>query len=678
MAGSWWRRRRRFLLPLFAVLLVMFLSSASAQQLSPSQTKTLFRLQRMLEYPANRITELSITGGGGAVAHLPPHFNIDSFFTTLSRLPSLTVLSLVSLGLWGPLPAKVDRFSSLRVLNLSSNFITGGIPWEISSMETLQSLVLAGNRLNGTVPDLQSLSALEEVNLGGNRLGPEFPLLGRSVVTVVLRNNSFRAGIPPEMQFFDRLQTLDVSSNQLIGPIPPFLFSLPSIRSMDLSGNLLSGALPAKLSCGGGVRFIDISRNRLLGRLPACILSNSSATVVLYSGNCLLTGDSRLQHPTSYCNQGAIAAIMPTPRKESQPNNRLGFILGIVGGIVGAAFVLGLVLVFIMKKSSNSSGDRGSLLKPPAPEKAPPVRAPRRLPHDARHLLQSARLASAGVGLYRTFTREEVEEATCNFSPENLVLENKSQHQMYNGRLRDGSKVVVKCLRLKQRYSPQSMAQFIDVISKLRHRHLLACSATASMTIRRTPPHATAYAQVAPESGGGDRGRQGVQFLHSVTVPGVSGNDLSIETISLDETLTAKISSYNLPMASKNKNVKGGVESPFYGIEDGDLACNGAQRDEQGEKRDVYQLGLILLEIITGSPLRDFLADGPGKFRQLIDPAIEGTFAYDSLRTAAELALSCVAGDASQRPSIDDVIWNLQYAVQVQEGWATSQSGPLS
>lgn len=45
---------------------------------------------------------------------------------------------------------------------------------------------------------------------------------------------------------------------------------------------------------------------------------------------------------------------------------------------------------------------------------------------------------------------------------------------MYNGRLRDGSKVVVKCLRLKQRYSPQSMAQFIDGISKLRHRHLVS------------------------------------------------------------------------------------------------------------------------------------------------------------------------------------------------------------
>ena len=64
-------------------------------------------------------------------------------------------------------------------------------------------------------------------------------------------------------------------------------------------------------------------------------------------------------------------------------------------------------------------------------------------------------------------------------------------------------------------------------------------------------------------------------------------------------------------------------------------------------------------------------------FSQVVDPSIQGTYAFDSLRAVAELAVSCVASDASQRPSIDDVIWNLQYAVQLQEGWANSQSGPL-
>lgn len=49
---------------------------------------------------------------------------------------------------------------------------------------------------------------------------------------------------------------------------------------------------------------------------------------------------------------------------------------------------------------------------------------------------------------------------------------------------------------------------------------------------------------------------RGIQFLHTVTVPGIVGNDLGIENILMDQTLTAKISNYNLPMLSKNKNNK--------------------------------------------------------------------------------------------------------------------------
>lgn len=49
---------------------------------------------------------------------------------------------------------------------------------------------------------------------------------------------------------------------------------------------------------------------------------------------------------------------------------------------------------------------------------------------------------------------------------------------------------------------------------------------------------------------------KGIQFLHSGLAPGIFGNDLTIEKIVLDQHLTAKISDYNLPIASKIKNGK--------------------------------------------------------------------------------------------------------------------------
>nr|XP_027120067.1 probable LRR receptor-like serine/threonine-protein kinase At1g14390 [Coffea arabica] len=109
-------------------------------------------------------------------------FSIDSFFTVITKLSNLKKLSLVSLGIWGPLPAKVDRLDSLEVLNISSNFIQGGIPPEIATFKNLKSLVLAYNLLNGSIPDLKGLSQLEELDISNNPLGPKFPSLGNNLV----------------------------------------------------------------------------------------------------------------------------------------------------------------------------------------------------------------------------------------------------------------------------------------------------------------------------------------------------------------------------------------------------------------------------------------------------------------------------------------------------------------
>lgn len=54
--------------------------------------------------------------------------SVDSFVTTLSRLNSLKVVSLVSLDIWGPLPHNIHRLYSVKVLNLSFHFLYGSIP----------------------------------------------------------------------------------------------------------------------------------------------------------------------------------------------------------------------------------------------------------------------------------------------------------------------------------------------------------------------------------------------------------------------------------------------------------------------------------------------------------------------------------------------------------------------
>lgn len=668
---------------LFAFILIIQPSKISSQNPSPSQIRTIFRLQKILEYPSSlsnlnnianicylpyskslsiscygtRITQLSVLGN--STTPLSSSFSIDSLFTTLSRLPSLTSLSLVSLGIHGPLPDKLHRLSALKVLNLSSNYISGAIPNVISSMTSLESIVLSSNKFNGTVPSLKSLTSLKELDLKGNNLR---------------------------------------------GDVPSYLFSKPSIQHLDLSKNRFTGAFPGKLSCSKSLEFVDISINFLVGELPSCLSSNSSTRVVLNSWNCL---DSKYQHMKSFCSRDPLAAVLPPMKKTQGSKSKTGLILAIIGGVIGSVAVLLLLLFFIMRSKSRKM----DFSKSNHVQVKTPVYASPRAAADTRHMSQAVRIGTHGLTPYRVFSMDELEEATNSFDSSNLISDGP-QGQCYKGWIRDGSAVVVRGMKLKQKISPQSLSQYTDVISKLRHINLVSI---LGHCIPNGQDHNgfvndTIFIVAEHVSNGNLRSHltdwrkremlkwpqrvsavigvaRGIQFLHTVTVPGIFGNDLQIENILLDQTLTAKISNYNLPVLLNNKNKKAGSESPFGKLDNND---NGSYPSmENGEKDDVYQLGLILLEVITGKPngsedqlvalktkLQDCLSDDERgiRLREVTDPTIRGTFAADAMRTLIAVTLNCVAKDHRERPSIDDILWNLQYSVQIQDGWTSSDS----
>uniref|UniRef100_A0A2N9E118 non-specific serine/threonine protein kinase n=1 Tax=Fagus sylvatica TaxID=28930 RepID=A0A2N9E118_FAGSY len=724
---------------LFPSLILAVLTPSSIAQLSPSETRTLFQVQKLLEYPEalqgwtkwtsfcylspspslkivcsnNHVTELTVIGNKSSPSHTPnpasgnftvsqqslsERFSIDSLVTVLTKLSNLKVLSLVSMGLWGPLPAKINRFRSLEVLNISSNFIYGGIPSSISSFKNLTSLVLADNLFNGSVPDLKSLVLLQELNLGGNYLGPEFPSLSNSLVSITLSNNSLRSEIPSKVMNFAKLQHFDISSNKFLGPIPPSLFSLPSIQFLNFAQNQLSGALPMNILCNAELKFVDISHNLLIGKLPSCLGSKTSNQTVIYSWNCLSTGigNSNYQHPYIFCNKEALAVKPPIKSKgqKSNSNSNLGLVLGIIGGVVAIAVVLGLLILVIIRRAEKERNE-DNIFDRSAAEKMS-VRSTSRSNIDARRVPQSMRLAAFGLQPYRVFTLEEIEDATNNFDATNLVGEG-SQGQLYKGWVRDGSVVLVKSMKLKQKHLSQSLMQHMEVLPKLRHRHLVSLLGHCIVTYQEHPNTASTVFIVHEHVSNGSlrdylndwRKKEmlkwpqrmaitigvarGVQFLHTGIAPGIFGNKLKIENILLDDSLTAKISSYNIPLPFKVDS-----ESPPSG-KDKHL------RAENAEKEDIYQLGVILLQVITGQlitsasemnelklELERGLIESPSKLRAATDPSIQGTFAYQSLKTTVEITINCLCKDSSKRPSIEDVLWNLQYSIQVQEGWTSS------
>lgn len=711
---------------LFPFLVFSIWIQFSSGQLTPTETRILLRVQQLLEYPpvlqgwnngtsfcylppsdslvvacdGNRVTNLTIVGNKSSNSTvsqktLSPYFSIDAFFTTLTKLSNLKALSLVSLGLWGPLPAKVNRFSSLEVLNISSNFISNEIPPSVASMKNLKTLVLSDNLFNGSIPDLSSLSVLEQLDLGYNQIGPQFPSLNKSIVILVLKNNSIRSEIPSQLKSFNLLQQLDISYNKFMGPIPSFLFSLPSIKYINLESNQLTGAIPTNTSCNEKLTFIDISHNLLFGNLPFCMEKNDANWTVLTSWNCLSSGNSNYQHPYAYCHREALAVKPPSLRNQEKSNSiRLGLILGVIGGVVVAAAAFGL-LIFALFRISERKKCENHGLKSIAAKKTGVANSRKPPVFHSRYVPQRMKSGTVGLPAYHVFNLEEMEDATNNFEPSNLIGD-EFHEQLYKGWLRDGSVVVVKCVKLKQRHSAQSLTQIIETVSKLRHRNLVSIIGHCTVTYQEHPNMATTIFIVFENISNGSlrnhlterRKREvlkwpqrmaitigiarGIQFLHTGIAPGIFGNDLNIENVLLDESLSPRISIYNIPLFSEENSE--------------------SLRDESAanlEKDDIYNFGVILLEIITGKPvtsnheleylqyeLEKSLTEAPSKLRAVSDPSIQGTFAYESLKTTVQITVNCLSKDSSKRPSIEDVLWNLQYSFQVQEGW--NSSGNLS
>ena len=53
--------------------------------------------------------------------------------------------------------------------------------------------------------------------------------------------------------------------------------------------------------------------------------------------------------------------------------------------------------------------------------------------------------------------------------------------------------------------------------------------------------------------------------------------------------------------------------------------------------------------------------------RSIADLAVQMSCSDQSLKTMMEICVRCLLKDAAERPSVEDVLWNLQFAAQVQD-----------
>ncbi|KAF8780438.1 hypothetical protein HU200_001559 [Digitaria exilis] len=303
------------------------------------------------------------------------------------------------------------------------------------------------------------------------------------------------------------------------------------------------------------------------------------------------------------------------------------------------------------------------------------------------------------VGTQLHIPLEELRSATDNFHDRNLIGVGGFGN-VYRGVLRDGTRVAVK---RATRASKQGLPEFqteIVVLSRIRHRHLVSligyCNEQAEMilvyeymekgTLRSHLYGWSDSSSSAPPLTWKQRleicigAARGLHYLHTGYSENIIHRDVKSTNILIGDGFIAKVADFGLSRIGPSlgeTHVSTAVKGSF-----GYLDPEYFKTQQLTDRSDVYSFGVVLLEVLCARPVIDQQAPDRdqinlaewavtwqrrGRLDKIADPRIAGQVNENSLRKFAETAERCLADYGQERPSMGDVLWNLEYCLQLQE-----------
>ncbi|GLT43023.1 hypothetical protein SLA2020_169990 [Shorea laevis] len=364
----------------------------------------------------------------------------------------------------------------------------------------------------------------------------------------------------------------------------------------------------------------------------------------------------------------------PNLQPESPKSGEKSMILPIVGAILGGLALFSLLLILFIFRRRKKPEDSLSFSSKFSANKTSSS-----LPSD----------------LCRHFSIAEIKAATQDFH-DRFMIGSGGFGNVYKGIIDGGTTTVaIKRLNPLSRQGAHEFHTEITMLSKLRHIHLVSlmgyCDDQGEMIlVYDYMPHGTLRdhlynTQNQPLSWkrrleiciGAARG---LQYLHREAKYSIIHRDVKSSNILLDENYMAKVSDFGLsklgPMSTSQTHVSTVVKGSF-GYVDPEYYL----RQHLTEKSDVYSFGVVLFEVLCGRPpmIQGLSKEKAslvhwarscylkGKLDQIVDRNLADQIAPMALQKFGEVAERCVRDQGVERPMMSDIVWSLEFTLQLQE-----------
>ncbi|XP_023549038.1 receptor-like cytosolic serine/threonine-protein kinase RBK2 [Cucurbita pepo subsp. pepo] len=278
---------------------------------------------------------------------------------------------------------------------------------------------------------------------------------------------------------------------------------------------------------------------------------------------------------------------------------------------------------------------------------------------------------------WKNFTLSELEAASNNFNPENLIGEG-GYSEVYKGQLEDGQLVAIK--RLNRGTQEEMTADFLSELGIIVHvDHPNVASVIGygveggmHLILHLSPLGSLASILYGPKERLDWSTRykialgiaEGLLYLHEGCQRRIIHRDIKASNILLREDFEPQISDFGLAKwlpdqwthhtVSKFEGTFGYLPPEFFmhGIVD--------------EKTDVYAYGVLLLELITGRQALNSSQQSlvmwakpllpKDNLKDLVDPCLLDVFDTEQMKLMTSVASMCINQSSIQRPEMGEIV----------------------